>query len=246
MSDPLVSIVVPAYNEGEAITVCLERLLTSVNTPCEILVVYDTPDDTTAPPVRRLAARDQRVRGLLNDVGRGPAGALRAGFRAAHAPVVVVTMADGSDDVSQIDQLAKCVDRGAVIAAASRYTRGGRQIGGPRVKGGISRAAGISLDLLARVGTRDATNSFKAYSKAFVEEVGIASDGGFEMGIELVAKAKAAGLPVVEIPTVWRDRTEGQSNFKMRKWLPRYLHWYLFAVRASFKRQQVHKRSPNG
>lgn len=246
MSDPLVSIVVPAYNEGEAITVCLERLLTSVRTPCEILVVYDTADDTTAAPVARFAARDSRVRGLLNDVGRGPAGALRAGFLAAHAPVVVVTMADGSDDVTQIDRLALSVERGAVIASASRYMRGGRQIGGPRLKRALSRVAGISLNLLAQVGTRDATNSFKAYSRAFVEEVGIASDGGFEMGIELVAKAKATGSPVVEIPTVWRDRTQGQSNFKMRKWVPRYLHWYLFAVRASFKRQRVHKRSPNG
>jgi len=98
------------------------------------------------------------------------------------------------------------------------------------MKGMISRTAGLSLYLLARVGTHDPTNSFKAYSKAFVEAVGVDSDAGFEMGIEMVAKAKRRGDRVVEIPTVWLDRTSGQSNFKVREWIPRYLHWYLFAL----------------
>ena len=82
--------------------------------------------------------------------------------------MVVVTMADGCDDPSQIDQLVRLVERGVVVAAASRYTRGGQQVGGPFLKGILSRLAGLSLSLLARVGTRDATNSFKAYDMDFV------------------------------------------------------------------------------
>ena len=117
-----------------------------------------------------------------------------------------------------------------MVAAASRYMRGGRQVGGPRLKGLVSRTAGLSLNLLARVGTHDATNSFKAYSRAFVESVGVESDAGFEIGIEMVAKARRRGERVAEIPTVWLDRTTGQSNFKVREWIPRYLHWYLFAL----------------
>lgn len=242
MIETQVSIVVPAYNEGEAITACLDHLLTTVSTPCEVLVVYDSLDDTTAEPVRRASARDPRVRGVLNDIMPGPAGALRTGFREARSPVVVVTMADGSDDTRQIDQLALLVSQGAVVAAASRYMAGGRQEGGGKLKGALSRSAGLSLQLLAQVGTHDATNSFKAYSKEFVEEVGIESDAGFEMGIELVAKAKRAGRQVVEVPTTWRDRTQGQSNFKVRQWIPRYLRWYLVAVRPGPMRPRSHKR----
>jgi hypothetical protein len=85
----------------------------------------------------------------------------------------------------------------------------------------------LSLHLVARVGTHDPTNSFKAYSTAFLREVGISSDTGFEMGIEMVAKAHRRGLPIAEIPTIWLDRRHGQSNFKVREWIPRYLHWYL-------------------
>jgi dolichol-phosphate mannosyltransferase len=59
--------------------------------------------------------------------------------------------------------------------------------------------------------------------------VGIESDKGFEIGIELVAKARRARLPVAEIPTIWLDRSFGASNFKLMAWLPRYLHWYFYA-----------------
>jgi dolichol-phosphate mannosyltransferase len=97
------------------------------------------------------------------------------------------------------------------------------------MKGFLSRMAGLSLFWFARVGTRDATNSFKAYSKAFIESVGIDSDDGFEVGLELVAKAKRLRLPVAEVPTIWLDRQIGVSNFKLMKWLPRYLRWYRFA-----------------
>jgi dolichol-phosphate mannosyltransferase len=230
LSDPRVSIVIPAYNEGEEIVKCLDRVTASLTLPCEVLVVYDRPDDSTAAPALRYSESDQRVRPLLNDIGPGPAAAILSGVQHARAPVVVVTMADGSDQPSQIEELTRLVEGGAVVAAASRYMRGGRQIGGPRMKGLISRTAGRSLFLLARVGTHDPTNSFKAYSKAFVEAVGVDSDAGFEMGIEMVAKAKRRGDRVAEIPTVWLDRTSGQSNFKVREWIPRYLHWYLFAL----------------
>ncbi len=228
MSSPRVSIVVTAYNEGESITKYLDRLLESVTLPCEILVVFDSPDDTTASWVQKYHENDERVIPLLNTYGRGPARAIRFGFNHASADVVVVTMADGCDDPAQIDDLARLVERGVVIAAASRYMRGGQQIGGPFLKSALSRLAGQSLHLLTRVGTRDATNSFKAYARSFVQEVGIESDAGFEVGLELIAKARRRGLPVAELPTIWLERTRGQSNFKLRKWIPHYLKWYFY------------------
>jgi hypothetical protein len=89
--------------------------------------------------------------------------------------------------------------------------------------------AGRTLHTFAGVGTRDATNSFKAYSRPFLIEVGIDSRAGFEIGIELVAKARRLRRPVAEIPTIWLDRDAGVSNFQMRQWIPEYLKWYRLA-----------------
>jgi dolichol-phosphate mannosyltransferase len=238
-SEPRVSIVVPAFNEGGAVVECLDRVLAAVQLPCEILVVYDDPSDTTVPFVEKYARDDDRVVGLLNTYGPGPARAIRFGIDNANAPVVVVTMADGSDDAEQIDDLTKLVERGVVIACASRYMSGGQQIGGPLLKALLSRLAGLSLYWLASVGTRDATNSYKAYSTAFVREVGIESSSGFEIGLELVAKARRLRKPVAEIPTIWLERFIGVSNFKVLQWIPRYLDWYLFAFGPRLTVEQV-------
>jgi glycosyltransferase involved in cell wall biosynthesis len=233
-----VSIIVPVFNEGSGIVPFLDRVFEAVSLPCELIAVYDAPEDTTVPHLAAYAQREPRLRSLLNSYGRGPAAAIRYGIDHAQSAVVVVTMADGSDDPHQIDQLSRLVERGVVVAAASRYMRGGQQVGGPWAKGMMSRVAGRSLHLLGRVGTHDATNSFKAYSRDFVREVGMESDSGFTMGIEMVAKAKRAGLPVAEIPTIWLDRANGTSNFKVSRWLMRYLRWYVRALQPSGKRRR--------
>jgi dolichol-phosphate mannosyltransferase len=226
---PRLSVVMPIYNEPPEIVQHLDRLFEAVDMPCEVLAVYDTDDDTTVPVLREYAARQPQLRPTLNSYGRGPANALRYGIDHATAPVTVVTMSDGSDDFQQIEPLTRLVERGVVIACASRYMRGGQQVGGPYLKGLLSRMAGLSLHTLARVGTHDATNSFKAYSTEFLRSAGVSSSAGFELGLEMVAKARRRRLPIAELPTIWLDRAAGQSNFKARQWLPHYLRWYLHA-----------------
>jgi glycosyltransferase involved in cell wall biosynthesis len=222
-------VVVPVYNEGESIITFLDRLFDSVTLPVEVLAVYDTPEDTTVPFLQKYATSEPRLLPTHNTYGRGPANALHFGMDHSSGSVIVVTMADGSDDPQQIEPLARLVERGVVVAAASRYMKGGQQVGGPFLKGMMSRIAGVSLHVFARVGTHDATNSFKAYDREFVRQVGVESDAGFEIGLELVAKARRHRRMVAELPTIWLDRGIGQSNFQVWAWLPRYLRWYRYA-----------------
>jgi len=226
---PRVTVVIPAHEEGDTIVAVLDRIFEAVTLPAEVSVVVDDPHDSTMAALKEYQEDEPRLRAVVNTYGRGPANAIRYGIDHASAPVIVVTMADGCDDAAQIDVLTRLVERGVVVAAASRYARTGQQVGGPLMKGVLSRLAGKSLYYLARVGTRDATNSFKAYSTDFVRAVGVESDQGFEIGIELVAKARRNRLPVAEIPTIWLDRAFGVSKFRLTAWLPRYLKWYLYA-----------------
>jgi len=240
--EPRISIVIPAYNEGGRIVPVLDRIFESIRLTCEVLVVVDSEEDSTVEVVTEYAQKEPRLRYLVNTYGNGPANAIRYGIAASTAPVTVVTMADGCDDARQIDDLARLTERGVAVAAASRYMPGGQQVGGSYVKGALSKLAGRSLRLLAHTGTRDATNSFKAYSTDFVRAVGIDSRDGFEIGIELTAKAKRMRLPVAEIPTIWLDRQAGVSNFKVAKWIPKYLRWYRFAFGPRLTAEQVRQR----
>ena len=243
---PRITVVIPAKNESARIGRAISRVFDAVRAACEIVVVVDSADDPTWTEVQAKAAGEPRLRCLVGTYGPGPANAIRYGIDQARAATIVVTMADNSDDPRQIDDLAALVEGGAAVAAASRYAPGGGQIGGPLVKGLLSRLAGRSLYWLARTGTRDATNSFKAYSAAFVRDVGVDSRDGFAIGIELTAKARRLRRPVAEIPTVWLDRKDGDSAFRLFAWLPAYLRWYLFCFGRALTAEQVRARCDRG
>ncbi len=239
---PQISVIIPAKNEAARIGRAIARIFASVRSSCEVIVVVDSTDDPTWQEVRAWAVREPRLRCLTGGYGPGPANAIRYGIDQARAEIAVVTMADNSDDPRQIDDLAALVSAGACVAAASRYAKGGGQIGGPLIKSLLSRVAGGTLALLARAGTCDATNSYKAYSAPFVREVGIDSREGFAIGIELVAKARRLRLPIAEVPTVWLDRDEGESGFRLLAWMPCYLRWYLFCYGRRLTAEQLAAR----
>ena len=234
---PELSIIVPVYNEPDNIGPTLRRIAEQVRTPHEVVVVYDFDADTTVPVVRELEAGLPAVRLHRNDLGRGVLNAMKSGIAASSAPLVLITMADGSDEMDRVDQMVQLGREGAAVVAGSRYMRGGRQIGGPALKRTLSRAAGLSLHWLGRVATHDATNNFKLYRREFLDSVTIESTGGFELALELTAKATRLRRNVAEVPTTWRDRSAGQSNFKLRAWLPRYLRWYAHALGSRWQRQ---------
>jgi dolichol-phosphate mannosyltransferase len=234
----VLAIVVPVYNEGAAVEPVLRALVAGVGTPHEIVVVYDFDGDTTVPVIARLATELPGLRGLRNDLGRGVLNAMKAGIAATSAPYVLISMADGSDEPQIVDSMVVLARDGADVVAASRYMRGGHQVGGPLVKRTLSRLAGLSLHWFGGVATHDPTNNFKLYSRRFLQSVTIESTAGFELALELTVKATLAGRSVAEVPTTWRDRTAGQSNFKLRKWLPHYLHWYRTAFVGRFGRRR--------
>jgi len=113
---------------------------------------------------------------------------------------------------------------------------GGRQIGGPRLKNFLSRTAGKSLHLLTGLPTHDVTNSFKMYRTSFLRSLSLESSGGFEIGMEIVVKAFVGGARIAEVPSTWTDRVAGKSRFRLWRWLPSYLRWYLYAFRGLLQR----------
>ena len=236
---PELAIVLPVFNEGEAVEPVLRALSAGVRTPHEMVVVYDFDEDSTVPVVERLRSELPGLRGLRNDLGRGVLNAMKAGIAGTSAPYVLISMADGSDEPQVVDPMVALARDGADIVSASRYMKGGRQIGGPPLKRLLSRVAGLTLHWFAAVPTHDPTNNFKLYSRSFLEATTIESTAGFELALELTVKATLARRRVAEVPTTWRDRTAGQSNFKMRKWLPHYLHWYRVAFVGRFTRRRL-------
>ena len=233
---PELSIVVPVFREGAAVDPVLRALTSGVSCPHEILVVYDFDEDPTVPVIERLHVELPAIRGLRNDLGPGVLNAMRAGIAASRGSYVLVSMADGSDEPAIVDSMVALARGGADVVAASRYMRGGHQVGGPPLKRLLSRVAGLTLHWFGGVGTHDPTNNFKLYSRRLLDATPIESEAGFELALELTVKATLAGRVVAEVPTTWRDRTAGKSHFQLRRWLPHYLRWYGLAMRGRLRR----------
>jgi glycosyltransferase involved in cell wall biosynthesis len=224
------TVIVPVYHEQASIGRALAELQAKVSIPHRVLVVYDSEDDPTVPVVRELMPEHPGVELLRNNLGKGVLNAIKKGFSACPEGAVLVTMADLSDDLTQVADMYRLVEEGYDVVAGSRYSPGGAQHGGGVIKSSLSRLAGRSLAALTTLPTRDATNAFRMYRASFLQQVEVESSGGFELSLELTVKAWAYGFKVAEVPTVWRDRADGQSNFQLRAWLPKYLRWYMAAL----------------
>jgi glycosyltransferase involved in cell wall biosynthesis len=246
----VLSVVIPVYNEGDNVVPTLIGVYEHVrSSPLEVLVVHDFDEDTTVPVVERLRPGMPGLRLHRNRLGRGVLNAVRSGLDAAAGPYVLVMMADGSDEAEVIDDMVEKARQGADVVSGSRYMAGGRQLGGPPLKRTLSRTAGLSLHWFAGVQTHDSTSNFRLYSRRLLDAVTIESKAGFELGLELTVKAHLLGLRVDEVPTTWRDRTAGESRFRMWEWIPHYLHWYwlgLYGRVSRRARRQLRARESGG
>lgn len=234
VSEVLLSVVLPVYNEGANVERVLRGLARYAPRSSEILVVYDFPEDDTLPVVRSLEPELPFVRLVRNTHGRGVLSAMRTGIESARGSFVLITMADGSDDHAMLPAMVRAAEDGAAVVAASRYMKGGAQEGGPLVKRTLSRAAGLTLHVVGGLPIHDPTSNYKLYARDFLGRVEIESEAGFELALELCVKAHRLGLRMSEVPTTWRDRTAGTSRFQLRRWLPHYLRWFRYGIATRF------------
>jgi glycosyltransferase involved in cell wall biosynthesis len=239
-SNPPLSVVIPVYNEGANFKALWGEIASSIRTPFTAVVVYDYDADNTVPVVKEvIASGETRLSLLRNAYGRGVTGAIKTGLEAVESGPVLVTMADLSDEMTQVDQMYALYLQGYDLICGSRYMKGGKLIGGPFFKQLLSRTSGLTLHYFRGVPTHDATNSFKLYDAQMVRELKVESVAGFELGLELTVKAFLNGYCIAEIPSVWRDRTAGSSRFRIIHWMPHYLKWYFYAFRPKLRGERA-------
>tara|TARA_A100001011_G_scaffold16820_1_gene17524 strand:+ start:10337 stop:11032 length:696 start_codon:yes stop_codon:yes gene_type:complete len=216
------SLIIPCKDEGENFINIYTNFNNKLSKNTEIIIVLDSDKDPTYKYIKNIVKENTKIE--FSKTG-GPASAIKHGIDKSSGNIICIAMGDGSDDPDQVETLCGLVERGVDIAVASRYSKGGKYIGNKRMKYYLSKGSGILLYYIFRVGTKDSTNMYKAYSKKFLEEVNIESDNGFTLGLEMITKAKLFKKTVVEVPTIWIDREFGESKFDMKKFLPSYIYW---------------------
>lgn len=230
-----ISVILPVFNEGANIKKQIDELKNTLKISHELIIVYDFAADNTVPVVRAIKKSNKNINLIKNVYGRGLINAVKTGFGQAHGKVIVVMPADLADDPKTILKMYQKIEQGYDIVAATRYTKGGRKEGGEYLKSLMSRLAGLLTPLMLGIPITDISNGFKMYKANVIKNIPIKSDGGWEFSTELVIKANNLGYKITEVPTVWSNRISGKSKFKLLKWLPKYLKWYLVGVGMRLK-----------
>lgn len=217
MSRPVLSIVVPTFNEEARITACVERLreaLPSLVPSWEILVADDGSQDRTREVVEALAAGDPRVR-LLSLPHRGKGSAIRHGLLAAHGDWRFIADADLAMPPDQLQRFLDCRDRtGAAIVIGSREAAGSRRVDEPLTRHLIGRAFNWLVRLVAVPGITDTQCGFKLLSAAAVQTIGpLMSIDGFAFDVEMLALARRHGFDVREVGVTWHGDQDSRVAF---------------------------------
>lgn len=238
------TLVVPVYNEAINIAKLVETAAKKIKFPYRLIVVYDFDQDNTIPIVKKLMKKYSGIKLIKNSQGdgRGVINAIKTGFKLVKDGAVVVIMADLADDLTTINLMFEKINLGNDVVCGSRFSRGGKKIGGPVVKSLLARMSGLLTPILLGISTQDITNAFKMYTKEVLNKVKIESNGGFELAMEIAIKAHNLGFKVTAVPTVWQDRTEGTTRFKFFAWLPHYIHWYVYGIRLRVKKLMLSKK----
>jgi dolichyl-phosphate beta-glucosyltransferase len=218
LTRPVLSVVVPAYNEERRLPASLGRLLEYLERyepSFEILVVDDGSRDRTSECVRALAHPALTL--VRNDGNRGKGYSVRRGMLLARGERRLMTDADLSTPLDELPRLAEALAGGAEVAIGSRAARGAEiAVHQPWYREALGRLFNRGVRLLAVRGIRDTQCGFKLFSARAAEEVfGVALLDGFSFDVEALFIAQSRGYRVVEVPVRWSN--DAASRVTLRK-----------------------------
>jgi dolichol-phosphate mannosyltransferase len=236
---PLLTILMPVRNEGLNLKIMLKILRAVVEFPYEVVVVYDTPDDSSRAVVEAVARDHPSVIGVHNTLGRGILNALKAGVARARGRYVLIFAADEVGPVLAVDDMLALMEEGCDFVSCTRYAHGGRRLGGSWIGGKLSRLANRLFCRLSGCTLTDATTGIKMFRPALLEQLDLqARPIGWAVAFEMGIKAQLAGLRLGEVPIVSIDRLYGgESTFRLGPWVSEYLRWFLWGLRQSWARR---------
>jgi dolichol-phosphate mannosyltransferase len=206
-----ISLVIPAYNEGEAIADAVDEAHSSLRRlgyVFEIVVVDDGSKDDTARRVADIAARLPRVRLISHERNLGYGAALRTGFEAARFDLVAFTDADCQfylDDLADLVALT----RRAPIAVGWRVDRQD-----PWRRRFLSKGYNVLARALLGTGVRDVDCALKVFRREALAYL-LPETRGFFVNSEMLSRARRFGWSIAEVGVRHRPRRRGVSKVSL-------------------------------
>jgi glycosyltransferase involved in cell wall biosynthesis len=223
-----VSVVCPFYNEAAILDHVIRHFLAqleSLDADWELIVVNDGSTDDSERIARSIVSPRLRVLGYPRNRGRGYA--LRTGIAAARGDLIVTTEIDLSWGDRIVHDLVAAFrrDPDVDIVVASPHLPGGGYRNVPARRVWISRIGNLVIRTLMTNAVTMNTGMTRGYRREFIQSLPLTEDGK-EFHLEVILKATAFGVRIVEVPATlqWRDfRQPGAGKRKSSSRIPRLI-----------------------
>ncbi len=213
MSQPYLSVIIPAYNEEHRIAGTLDQVIAYLDTreySWEVVVADDGSIDATATIVNRAAAEHPNVR-LLSLPHRGKGWAVKNGMLAAAGDYRLLCDADLSVSIQQVERMLPPLTRDADIVAGSREAEGAARYGEPSRRHLMGRVYNLLVRRLTAAGLSDTQCGFKCFKRGpatgLFEQQTI---DGFAFDVEVLYLARKQGLSIEETGVDWHYRDQSK------------------------------------
>lgn len=215
MERPLLSIIVPAYNEERRLPTTLPRIVAFLEAQAyrgEVIVVDDGSVDSTATVVEEMAARQPRI-ALIRNEHRGKGYAVKTGMLAAQGEYLFLCDADLSMPIEEVARFIPPALEAYDVAIGSREVQGARRYDEPSLRHLMGRAYNLLVRLLAVRGFQDTQAGFKCFRREAAHDLfPYQTMDGFGFDVEILFMAQKRGYRIVEVPIDWYHMTNSRVS----------------------------------
>ena len=220
------SVVIPSHNEEKNIgktTAEVQKTMREHEIPYEIILVNDNSTDGTADVIRSLMQEDSNVKTVDRNPPGGFGRALRSGLELVTGEIVIIYMADLSDDPKDAIAYYRKIEEGYDCVFGSRFRKGSKVENYPWFKLVVNRIVNRFIQIMFLCPFNDLTNAFKAYRTEVIRECGPYRASHFNITLEMSLSALVHKYNITEIPIHWYGRTWGSSHLRLNEMGRRYL-----------------------
>jgi len=212
---PLLSIVIPAYNEEARLPESLKEIDDFVQAQSygvEVIVVDNNSTDATQEVARAAAAERPYVRVLFEPV-QGKGAAVKTGMLAAAGEYLFICDADLSMPIEEVSRFVPPALNGHDVAIASREAPGAHRIGEPEYRHLMGRVFNFIVRTLALPKIQDSQCGFKVFRREVAREVfPLQTINGWGFDVEVLFIARQRGYDLLEVPINWYYRENSRIS----------------------------------
>lgn len=205
-----ISVVIPAYNESMRISNTLAKIfeyLTNRFKEFEVIVVDDGSKDETVNVVKGIASQYPKTLHLIeNPHNRGKGYATKVGALSARFPYVLLTDADLSTPIDEIQKLAPYASPRSVVIASRGMRESNLEVRQPFYRETMGRVFNLIVQTLLLQGISDTQCGFKLFGREVVDKIfPQLFTERFAFDVEILVRAKKEGFEIHEVPVRWRN-----------------------------------------